>query len=107
MKGKEGPLNLVATKGYSSTMAVSTLRKLLAASKLQRGQGLYQLPASRERERLFGATARGRLKAFGGVGREKALAHLGDEGWIPPEDDTCVAAFVRLLADRAAGMCPE
>ena len=79
-------------------MALSTLRKLLGKSYLRRGDGLLALPASRQHERLFGEGGPGRIK------RERAatscLELMGAE--YNPRDDTCLKAFVRLLAARAA-----
>jgi len=62
----EGPARLVETKGYSTTMAISTFRKVEAAQVLQRGaaEGVH-MPESRRRERVFGE---------GGPGRSKALS---------------------------------
>ena len=50
---KEGPAQLVKTKGYSTTMAISTLRSLLVQQHLRRGDGLAKIPNSRRKERLF------------------------------------------------------
>ena len=79
-------------------MALSTLRKLLGKSYLRRGDGLVALPDSRQHERLFGAGGPGRIK------RERAAAGclelMGAE--YDPRKDTCIKAFVRLLAARAA-----
>lgn len=47
LHGKEGPAKLVPSKGYSSSMALSTLRTLLAAQKLRRGDGCHVMVASR------------------------------------------------------------
>ena len=57
LKSKEGPARLVLTKGYSTTMALSTLNKLLGAQLLRSGEGVISTPESRRKERLFGATA--------------------------------------------------
>ena len=90
---KQGPAQLVQTKGYSGTMASSTLNKMLGKTMLRQGDGEYALPASRRTERLFGETATGRTK------RERAasvpLQLMGRE--YNPRIDTCLAAFVRLL----------
>ena len=80
-------------------MALSTLRKLLGKSYLRRGDGLFALPASRQHERLFGEGGHGRIT------RERAASScleliMGAE--YNPRDDTCLKAFVRLLAARAA-----
>ena len=60
LKSKEGPARLVLTKGYSTTMALSTLNKLLAAQVLRSGDGVFSIPESRRKERLFGASGAGR-----------------------------------------------
>ena len=90
---------VITTKAYSTTMALSTLNKLLAGSALRRGYGIGDLRVSgidaRRRERLFGE----------GPGRVKRLAAgvkletLGDD--YDPRKDTCVKAFVRMLAASA------
>eukprot|EP00965_Chrysotila_dentata_P167458 5530108-Pleurochrysis_carterae.AAC.2 len=55
MRGvSEGPAQMVKTKGYSTTMALSTLKNLLATQQLRRGEGLVSFPESRRDERLFG-----------------------------------------------------
>ena len=80
------------TKGYTTTMALSTFRKVEAVQILRRGAGGdVQMPASRVSERVFGE---------GGPGRSKALStglhmsQLGSE--YDPRADTCLAAFARL-----------
>ena len=79
-----------ATIGYGTSQCISTLRKLLGAKTLRRGDGVIALPESRLRERLLG------------VGRTKLPAK-----WVKievlerdynPRRDTCVKAFVRGLA---------
>jgi hypothetical protein len=53
----QGPANLIKTKGYSTTMAISTLSKLKGKSFLEsflrRGDDDVSLPACRETHRLF------------------------------------------------------
>ena len=62
MRGvSHGPEQLVKSKGYSTTMALSTLRKLLATQYLRRGDGVLTTPDARRKERLFGAGGTGRL----------------------------------------------
>ena len=51
-----------ATVGYSTTMALSTLRKLLGAQMLRRGDGVLALPDSRRKERLFGQHGGGKRR---------------------------------------------
>jgi len=92
----EGPARLVKTKGYSTTMAISTLKNMLVGQLLRRGDGVISLPASRRHNRLFAAGGAGRTKVMSsGVKIEK----LDDD--YDPLDDTCIKAFVRLLAARA------
>ena len=77
-------------------MALSPLNKLLAAQVLRSGDGVFSIPESRRKERLFGVTGIGRTKALStGVKIEK----LGAD--YDPRADTCIKAFVRLLAARA------
>ena len=48
MRGShEGPARLVPTRGYSTTMALSTLKNLLATQYLRRGDGIIATPESR------------------------------------------------------------
>ena len=62
---------------------------------LRRGDGLHKVPDARRTERLF---YQGRTKLPSqGIKLEK----LGVEGDYLPEEDTCIAAFVRLLAAAA------
>ena len=86
-----GPIS--KTKGYGTTQAISTLRKLLGAQMLRRGGGVVALPDSRRKERLM-------------AGRTKILAtgvklELVDKDYSPCHD-TCLKAFVRLLAAQNA-----
>ena len=80
----------IANAGYGTSQCISTLKKLLGANTLRRGDGVIALPESRQRERLLR------------VGRTKLAAK-----WVKmevherdynPRSDTCVRAFVRLLA---------
>ena len=90
----QGPKKLVKTKGYSTTMALSTLTHLLITQKLRRGDGPFTMPECRRSERLFGDHGRTKLLSAG-VKHEK----LGDD--YDPTQDTCLAAFIRLLAIAA------
>ena len=95
--GKEGPEQLVATKGYSTTVALSTLKHLLVTQYLRRGDGIVSTPESRRKERLFGEHGSGRTKlASAGVKCEVRGSNYD------PKADTCLKAFVRLLAARSA-----
>ena len=90
----EGPARLVPTRGYSTTMALSTLKNMLSAQYLRRGDGIFATPASRRAARLFGT---GRLtRGSTGVKLEKLMG----DGYEPALD-TCVSAFVRLLKEAA------
>ena len=83
-----GPV-ISATSGYSSTMAISTLRKLLGARVLRRGDGIIALPESRRKERLLA----GRTKLMSKLVKMEVLMRDYD-----PRLDTAIKAFVRLLA---------
>lgn len=97
--GKAGPASLITTKGYSTTMAISTLKNLLSSQILRRGSGLYATPATRRKERLFGVggTGRSSLPASGVKQEQRALIASGYD----PQKDTCIKAFVRLLSEHA------
>lgn len=95
MRGsQEGPERLVPTKGYSTSMALSTLKKLLAQRYLRRGDGIIATPESRRKERLFGEHGTGRSSRLCSNVKIEKLRGSGYE----PAEDTCLAAFVRLLA---------
>ena len=52
---RRGLLGAVSsTVGYATTQCISTLRKLLGAATLRRGDGVISLPESRRKERLLG-----------------------------------------------------
>ena len=70
-------------------MAISTLRKLLGAQLLRRGDGVIALPDSRRKERLLA----GRTKL---ASKEVKMEVLMRD--YNPREDTCIRAFVRLLA---------
>ena len=80
---------VTATVGYATTMAISTLRKLLGAQLLRRGDGVIALPDSRRKERLLA----GRTKL---ASKEVKMEVLMSD--YKPREDTCIRAFVRLLA---------
>ena len=92
----EGPAQLVKTKGYSTSTALSVLRKLLGVSYLRQGDGLFSTPESRRKDRLFGDGGRTSR------GRACKVKMLGADGGYKPQEDTCLRAFVRLLAHLAA-----
>ena len=92
----EGPSNLITTSGYSTTVALSTMRNLLGAQTLRRGDGVFSMPASRRNERLFGVTGSGRTKHLcTGV----KLENIGKD--YDPRQDTSLKAFIRLIALKA------
>ena len=100
--GKFGPERLITTKGNSSTMAWSTLKHLMIAQKLRRGDGPdgVIMPDARRNERLFGATGRTSYRSSG-----VKLEHVTEE--YDPSEDTCIKAFVRLIALVAAAAVAE
>ena len=59
-EGVAGPQQLIKRRAFPTTMALSTLRKLLSKGYLRRGGGVACTPAARRAERLFG---QGRTKA--------------------------------------------
>ena len=95
----EGPAKLVETKGYSTTLAISGLTKLLGQAALRQGTGPAELaiPDSRVRERVFGANGSGRSKS-----KAKGTALIGQEDDYDPSKDTCIEAFALDLAALAA-----
>lgn len=100
LTSKEGPSALVQTKGYSTTMCVSTLKNLLVSQVLKRGSGLYATPSARKKERLFGVNGSGRTSLpHSGI---KLEARMKVEANYSPRLDTCLKAFVRLIAARAS-----
>ena len=96
---REGPSQLVETKGYGTTLALSCLTKLLAQSALRQGSGPAELtiPDSRIRERVFGANGSGRSKS-----NARGTALIGLESEYDPSKDTCIECFARDIAALAA-----
>ena len=76
-------------------MALSTLRNLLASQHLRRGDGLHSMPASRRKERLFN-TGRSKREPTG------FKCEAADAEHYNPREDSCLSAFVRLVAEIAA-----
>ena len=94
---KEGPANLIQTRGITTTSSVSTLRKLIAKRYLAEGNSDLALPASRRNDRLFGEKAVGRSSSA-------RVAHacmklMGAD--YDPRTDSVLKAFVRMLAELA------
>ena len=86
----------VKMKGYKSTASSTTLVKLMAQQMFRAGDGMYATPESRRAERLFGGK---------GTGRSKLVKIEFEDGVkYDPEADTCLAAFIRLLAAKAEAM---
>ena len=81
---------VTATIGYATTQCIFTLRKLLGASQLCRGDGVIAFADCRRKERLLGV---GRTKL---ASKWVKLEVLQND--YKPRLDTCVKAFVRLLA---------
>lgn len=95
MRGNhEGPEVMVKTRGYSTSMAISTLKNMLAQRYLRRGDGIIATPSSRRKERLFGQAGSGRSTTYSGNVKLEKLRGSGYE----PMHDTCIKAFVRLLS---------
>ena len=91
-----GELKRVATKRNSTSMALSTLNSLLTAKHLRQGDGIISIPATRCAERVFGQHGPGRTK-LRGLGKLESE----DASYLPWQD-TCIKAYIRQLAARAA-----
>ena len=89
-RGVEGVAH--ATIGYATTQCISTLRKLLGAKTLRRGDGVIALPESRRKERLLEV---GRTSLASKYVKSEVLCRDYN-----PRLDTCIKAFVRLLASQ-------
>ena len=83
-------------------MAVSTLKHLTISQKLRRGDGPegVVMPDARRAERLFGQTGRTSYRSSG-----VKLERLEDD--YEPTEDSCIKAFVRLIATVAATAVAE
>ena len=86
-------------------MAISTLRHLISAQKLRRGDGpdgesFWFLPDSRRSERLFGHQGRTSYRSSG-----VKLEHLEED--YDPLEDTCIKAIVRFIALAATAAAAE
>ena len=92
----EGPAQLVQTKGYSSTLSLSTMKKVLGAQSLRRDDAPVSIPDARRKERLM-VTGRSKHKSTG-VKPERA------EGAIEPCKDSALNAYVRLLEAQGYGL---
>ena len=94
VSGAHGPARLVKTRGYSTTLYISVMRHLLMQNVLRRGDGLHKVHDSRRTERLLGDNGRTKLLSAG-----IKLEKLGTD--YNPREDSCLKAFVRMLAERA------
>ena len=74
------------------------MKHLLMTNVLRRGDGLHRVPDSRRAERLLGVNGRTKLLSSG-----IKLEKLGAD--YDPAKDSCVKAFVRMLAERALSSC--
>lgn len=92
---------LSMTGKYTTTTAISTLRNLLATQYLRRGDGLISMRDSRRTERVFGQDSLGRLAL------PKVQKTPVDMSEYDPKMDTCVKAFVRLLASVVSSPEPS
>ena len=90
---KEGPAQLVTTKAVCTSQAVSTLNSMLVTQYLRRGDGIASIPDSRRKVRLF-QHGRSKLMSAGSSAADRAAEY-------DPRADTCLKAFVRLLAELA------
>ena len=82
---RRGLLGAVSsTVGYATTQCISTLRKLLGAATLRRGDGVISLPESRRKERLLGV---GRTKLASKWVKSEVLSRDYN-----PRKDTCIKA---------------
>ena len=95
----DGPVKVVETCGYGTTMSLSILRKLLGKRLLQLGDGLLRMPLMRRAQRLFGGS--------GGPGRSKLKSEgkhvLLNRDYVPSRD-SCIKAFVRLMAAEVSDL---
>ena len=93
-RGENNPLGVTeySTIGYSTTQCISTLRKLLGAKTLRRGDGVIALPESRRKERLLEV---GRTSLASKYVKSEVLCRDYN-----PRLDTCIKEFVRLLASQ-------
>ena len=96
MRGvSEGPGQLVKTSGYAGSMAVSTLKHMLATNRLRRGDDKYCTPPSRLKERVFGGAGTGRSTRIS-AGQSKAKREMNYD----PRADSVLDAYIRLLAKQ-------
>ena len=95
--GFQGPMRLTETVKKGTTMAISVLNFLLARGELRRGDGLVSTPESRRAERLFGQGRSGRVSLPSAGVKLETLTGPGYDA----RGDTCIKAFVRLMAAAA------
>lgn len=92
-----GSRRIVLSGKYTTTTAISSLYNLLSTQYLRRGDGIVSMRDSRRIERVFGQNSIGRLEL---PKSDKSRAVL-DEDLYNPKEDSCIKAFVRLLAQHA------
>ena len=96
-KDENAPEKIVQTKGYGTTMAMSTLAKMLGRKALEVGEAVLQglgIEPTKRAERVFGATGPGRSKLMH-AGQKHSL--IASQAEYDPRKDTCLEAFVRLI----------
>ena len=99
---RTGEQRVTSTRGYGNTMARSTLLNLLSTQYLRRGDGIVAMPDSRRNERLFGAEGTGRSSLC----RACTKLSLVNASYNP-RLDTCLKAYIRLIAVRADHPAPD
>ena len=98
--GFQGPMRLTETSKRGTTMAISTMNFLLVRGVLRRGDGLVSTPASRRAERLFGVGGPGRSRQPSAGCKIETLNGPAYDA----RSDTCIKAFVRLMAAYVSGL---
>ena len=93
---QEGPARLVNTKGHGTTMCISTLKNMLAKQQLRAGEGIFGIPDTRRRDRLLYGSGRLTLGSTG-----VKMEGLDCDDHYDPQADTCLAAFIRVIAGIA------
>ena len=88
---KEGPAQLVVTRGCNTSMAISTLRSSLTQQYLRRGDGIASIPDSRRKVRLF-QQGHTKLRSAGNSAADRAAEY-------DPRSHTCLEAFIELIAE--------
>lgn len=92
-----GARRLTYSGKYSTSTSISVLRNLLATRYLRRGDGVISMRSSRVAQRVFGKESLGRLVLPKKEKLESADDRVSDVDH-DPKSDSCLKAFVRLLA---------